>query len=145
MKYKKGFTLIELLTVVAIIGVLSTLVMGALGGAMAKGRDSKRLSSIKQLQNALELRYNDTNTFPTSADVHLSSSPLAGVLVPTYIKSIPVDPTKIDPNGFRYTTANTNYFYAIRMDFETRPACFVCGGRNIVGACRSSSTFFTPA
>jgi general secretion pathway protein G len=64
---KKGFTLIELLVVIAIIGLLSTLAVVALGSAREKARDSKRLSDVKQVQNALELYYNDQNEYPTAA------------------------------------------------------------------------------
>jgi general secretion pathway protein G len=63
---KKGFTLIELLVVVAIIGLLSTLSVVALGSARKKANDSKRLLDIKQVQTALELYYTDNNAYPTS-------------------------------------------------------------------------------
>lgn len=64
---KKGFTLIELLVVVAIIGLLSTLAVVALGSAREKARDSKRLADLKQVQTALELYYTDNNAYPTVA------------------------------------------------------------------------------
>ncbi len=64
---KQGFTLIELLVVVAIIGLLSTLAVVALGSAREKARDSKRLSDVKQVQTALELYYTDNNAYPAEA------------------------------------------------------------------------------
>ena len=61
---KKGFTLIELLVVVAIIGVLATVVLGALGSAKNKATDSAAVSSLKQLELALELYYLDNGEYP---------------------------------------------------------------------------------
>ncbi|HRY36429.1 MAG TPA: prepilin-type N-terminal cleavage/methylation domain-containing protein [Candidatus Magasanikbacteria bacterium] len=69
---KKGFTLIELLVVIAIIGLLSTLAVVSLGNARTKSRDAKRLSDIKQIQNALEMYFNDRNTYPNPTAVNLS-------------------------------------------------------------------------
>jgi prepilin-type N-terminal cleavage/methylation domain-containing protein len=71
---KKGFTLIELLAVIAIIGLLSTLAVVALGSARQKARDSKRLSDLKQVQTALELYFTDTNAYPAGTDLILGST-----------------------------------------------------------------------
>jgi prepilin-type N-terminal cleavage/methylation domain-containing protein len=79
--FKKGFTLIELLVVISIIALLSTLAVVSLNNARAKGRDAKRVSDIKQVQTALELRYADTTTYPTSvAGVDLGSAAAAKCL-----------------------------------------------------------------
>jgi prepilin-type N-terminal cleavage/methylation domain-containing protein len=66
-KNKKGFTLIELLVVIAIIGLLATLAVVALGNARQKSRDAKRVSDIKQIQTALELRFVEEDNYPTEA------------------------------------------------------------------------------
>jgi general secretion pathway protein G len=64
MKNKKGFTLIELLVVIAIIGLLSTLAVVALNNARQKSRDAKRVADVKQMQTALELYFNECNSYP---------------------------------------------------------------------------------
>jgi general secretion pathway protein G len=64
----RGFTLIELLVVVAIIGILSSVVLASLSSARAKARDSRRLSDMRQIQNALELYYNNTGHYPVNTD-----------------------------------------------------------------------------
>jgi len=67
---KKGFTLIELLIVVAIIGVLSSVVLLGLGPVQRQGRDARRLSDLREVQNALELYNNKLSSYPdmNSAD-----------------------------------------------------------------------------
>jgi prepilin-type N-terminal cleavage/methylation domain-containing protein len=79
-KTARGFTLIELLVVMAIIGLLSTVVLASLTTARKKGRDTKRISDVKQLQIALELYY------PTAINT-------ANLVTPGYIATVSTDPS----------------------------------------------------
>lgn len=63
---KRGFTLVELLITIGIIGILATVTAVSIGNARSKARDSKRLTEIKQIQNALTLYQNENQTFPNS-------------------------------------------------------------------------------
>ncbi|MCL5410361.1 MAG: prepilin-type N-terminal cleavage/methylation domain-containing protein [Patescibacteria group bacterium] len=66
MKHKyRGFTLIEILIVVAIIGILATVVMLSLSGAQAKSRDARRISDITGIKKTLGLYYTEKNSYPT--------------------------------------------------------------------------------
>ena len=64
--YKKGFTLVELLVVMAILGVLVTLVGGNFRSSQIRGRDAQRKSDLKQISNSLELFFNDYGFYPSS-------------------------------------------------------------------------------
>jgi prepilin-type N-terminal cleavage/methylation domain-containing protein len=61
---QKGFTLIELLVVIAIIGLLASIIFVSLTSARAKARDARRVATLHQLQNALELYYANTGSYP---------------------------------------------------------------------------------
>jgi len=58
-KLQSGFTIIELLIVIAIIGILATLVLTNFQGAQARGRDTVRTNDINSVYSKLEERYND--------------------------------------------------------------------------------------
>ena len=64
MKNFKAFTLIELLVVISIIGLLATLAVVALNNARKKARDARRLADMRQIQTALNLYYDEYNTWP---------------------------------------------------------------------------------
>ncbi|MBP9686556.1 MAG: prepilin-type N-terminal cleavage/methylation domain-containing protein [Candidatus Doudnabacteria bacterium] len=98
---QKGFTLIELLVVIAIIGLLASVVLLSLNSARAKSRDAKRMSDVRQIASALELFYNDNNSYPT---IGLTS------LVASYIGTVPTYPLPND--GTCGTTATAGAYMA---------------------------------
>ena len=99
----KGFTLIELLVVIAIIGLLSTLSVVALGSARQKSRNAKRVADIKQIQTALEVYFNDNDSYPPSVTFGTGSIATSGV---TYMSIVPSNPTPYDCTpGSEYTYA----------------------------------------
>ncbi|HEV7449585.1 MAG TPA: Ig-like domain-containing protein [Candidatus Paceibacterota bacterium] len=67
MPNKRGFTLIEILVVIAIIGVLATIVIAAVAGARHKARDAERLADVRALAHGLELYYDVHGHYPVMA------------------------------------------------------------------------------
>ncbi|MEX2411133.1 MAG: type II secretion system protein [Candidatus Paceibacterota bacterium] len=63
---QKGFTLIEMLVVVAIIGLLSSVVVVGLSGAREQARDARRVAETREVQNALELAYSSVDGYPVA-------------------------------------------------------------------------------
>jgi prepilin-type N-terminal cleavage/methylation domain-containing protein len=66
LRKESGFTIIELLIVIAIIGILATLVLTNFQGAQAKGRDTVRKNDINSLYQKLEEYYNENGSYPDS-------------------------------------------------------------------------------
>jgi len=101
MKNKKGFTLVEMITVLAIIGILTSIVIVSLDKVRSQSRDKKRMGDIKSLQLALENYYNRNGRYPNS---------LNDLVTPGVLAALPVDPS---------TNSTTTYKYS-RMDKATK-------------------------
>ena len=109
----RGFTLIELLVVIAIIGMLSSVVLASLNSARSKGRDARRLSDVQQLQTALEMYYNDHNSYPIHGWGDSSGSGTWNALqndLLSYISKLPKDP--LNTGGRPYSGGYTIAYYA---------------------------------
>jgi type II secretory pathway pseudopilin PulG len=70
------------LVVIAIIGILATIVSANLLTARQKARDAKRIADIKNIQLSLAVYYNDNLKYPTN---------IYTTLAPTYMASVPYD------------------------------------------------------
>lgn len=88
---QRGFTLVELLIVIAIIGVLTTLLMANFIGVRQRARDAQRKSDVRQIQAALELYRSDQGIYPSSLPSCKGqlTSPDGTVV---YMRSVPCDP-----------------------------------------------------
>ncbi len=139
----RGFTLIELLVVIAIIGMLSSIVLASLNGARIKGRDARRLADAKQIATALELYYGSgSNAYPTTiAGGTTVTASLGAVLAPTYIQSVPKDPSRTDNASTGYLYCSTDgQSYAILIDPEkTNKYCVEAQG--VSGNCSWATTY----
>lgn len=64
---KSGFTIVELLIVIVVIGILAAIVIVAYNGIQASARDSGRISTLKNLQKAIELYNAKEGRYPPIA------------------------------------------------------------------------------
>lgn len=99
----KGFTLIEMLIVIAIIGILSSMILVGLGSARAKARDSRRISDIRQIQNGLEIYYSNNQTYASGDSTALYAA----------ILNLPAD-----PQGPKYLYSGTSQSYQLGACLE---------------------------
>ncbi len=102
MTNNKGFTLIEMLVVIAIIGLLSSVVVIGLGGSRSKARDARRIADVQQIQNALELAYDPASGYPSG---------------------IPSGAPTTDPQGntYLYSPLTQNYKLGVCLENDQSP------------------------
>jgi general secretion pathway protein G len=108
----RGFTLIELMVVIAIIGLLATIVIPNVRNALDKGKRVTAQANISQIKNALDRYYLDASAYPTT-DQGLNALVAApsGGNVPhdwqgPYLDKIPLDPWG---NAFLYQSDGNTY------------------------------------
>ncbi len=111
LKKQGGFTLLELLIVIVIIGILAVLIIPNLISGPQRARDSQRKGDLHKIQTALELYYNDNNSYPTAGATTCTPS-VAGCLGTVltsggtpYAKSVPNDPK--GGQNYTYETSPT--------------------------------------
>lgn len=129
---RKGFTLIEMLIVIAIIGILASIVLVGLGPIQRQGRDSRRQTDLRQVQNALELYFNRCSHYPGTASCGpatggaVSWSALSQALTGATIgvSQIPNDPSSdggsIANRNYRYATDSVGSSYVLQAVLEDR-------------------------
>jgi len=123
---KRAFTLIELLIVITIIAIMIGAATYSWNNARMKGRDGKRKTDLKAVQQALEMYFQTNGKYPdssaaglircnvgTSAD--LSWGSLFSCNSITYMQQLPKDP--VSTNSYYYNNPNANS-YNLWADLE---------------------------
>ena len=140
-KFLKGFTLVELMVVIAIIGVLSSIVIANLNTARMRSRDTTRIADIKNIQSALEFYFDANRQYPPDLNTLVTSK---------YVNSI-TDPVN-KQQSYAYTTDNNYYYYhlgaaledssnAMLNSSDDRDCGLVGGGPSSGSSCFSSVTW----
>jgi prepilin-type N-terminal cleavage/methylation domain-containing protein len=109
----RAFTLIELLIVVAVLGVLATLVVIRFTGTQSSARDTRRQSDLKQYQNSLEVYAN------RSGSLYPVQSPavnVAAICVALGVPTCPDDPQGTNPYRYQSTASGASYVMWTRLE-----------------------------
>ena len=107
----RGFTLVEMLLVIAIIGILATIVGLAVSSARAKARDVQRVDAVKTIQTALMSFKIDQGRYPTEAEFASGSLIVTSTRgTTTYLVKIPSAPRVND--GVACASSTFNYIPA---------------------------------
>lgn len=132
-KFKFGFTLVELLIVISLVGTLAAGVAVVLNptAQLNKANDAKRKSDLKQIQNALEIYYNDNRSYPANSASNRIMSGAGqvnwGQSWAPYISSLPQDPNSA--KRYIYVSTGQSYFLYANLDQggSDPQACFTNG------------------
>lgn len=68
-RVRGGFSLLEMLIVIAILGLIATLVYNNLGGAMDKSKVATTRTQIGTTASAIELFHRDVGRYPTTQEM----------------------------------------------------------------------------
>jgi prepilin-type N-terminal cleavage/methylation domain-containing protein len=121
MKNQKGFTLIELLIVIAVIGILASVILVGLGPIQKQGRDARRISDLRQIQNGLELYYNAKGNYPDTGGSWVNFNTQIQTLrnaVPA-ISNIPDDPSQGE--NYKYSSNGSSYCLGAKLEDLNNP------------------------
>ncbi len=130
---RKGFTLVEMLIVIAIIGILASVVLVGLGPVQKKGRDARRISDLREVQTGLELSFNKNGSYPPSSDWTTLTNTLKAANIG--VSNVPDDPRA----GIHYLYASNGTSYVVAATLEdTNNAAF---NQSILGQPIAGMTF----
>ena len=83
MNNNKGFTIIEMMTVIAIIGILTTIAAPSFQRSVIRAKEASLRNSLFVLRDVLDQYYADHGDYPESLEVLTQTK---------YIRSVPKDP-----------------------------------------------------
>lgn len=122
---KKGFTLIELLIVIAIIGILASVVLVSLSGARTKARTAKTIADLRQINTSIQAYYSSVGSYPVSDGWQGYCSAYGGDLGTNWIPelttqgftsgSLPIDQRN---NGSCFDAASQYIYYSNGTDYK---------------------------
>lgn len=117
---KRGLVFVEMMVVLALVGLLLTVVVTSIGEAKKQARDSLRLVHVQEVSKALALYNLKHNRFPISKEV--TSLDESGVLAEELvgrdlIAKIPTDPLSPEYNYYYISNIRgTNYILSYCLE-----------------------------
>ncbi len=106
-----GFTIVELLIVIVVIAILAAITVVAFNGVQQRGRDSHRVSDVKQLHKALELFHAENGYYPARPEVFSATFRRDTLKIP---ESVVITPGTSNTIGYCWASTPNQYCYVPR-------------------------------
>jgi len=123
----EGFTLLELLVTIAILSILAAIGFGQYRTSQIKARDAQRKADLGNIARALEMYYNDYESYPLSDGGRISVDGVGldwGTEFSTteaiYMKALPKDPQDPD-HCYCYESDGSYYVIYAYLENENDP------------------------
>ena len=134
---REGFTIIELLAVLAVIGILTTIVVGGYRQTQRRGRDAQRKSDLKQMSQSLEVYLSDHATYPPSSvdgkimgcpaettECEWGSGQFSDATGNIYFVNLPAEPSSTQAYFYRAFDSNRKYQIFAWLENPKDQDCF---------------------
>ena len=79
----RGYTLLELIIVIAIIGILASIVLPAMKDTPLRAKESVLKTDLRTMRDVIDQYYADNGNYPPSLDALVEKS---------YLRAVPIDP-----------------------------------------------------
>jgi len=123
---QKGFSLTELMVAISIISTVGTITTAKLDNALSSARDANRKMNIRQVQTALNIYYDDFNSYPVYQTESKPSSEgweyIENILENQenqYISALPEDPLNEDKYIYKYWSDGQKFEITYELEDET--------------------------
>lgn len=137
-KNRNAFTIVELIVVITIIAILSGGAALSITANARNARDTRRKTDLQQIKSALEFyRSNQVNSnYPTFAQYQVQSGSnfTYPALVPTYLETMPIDPSSTQ-------TSVTNYLYTPSPSGCTNTGTSYCTSYTLSASLEDGTTY----
>lgn len=145
MKTEKGFTLIEMLVVVAIIGLLASVLLTALGPAREKAKDTRIVQEINQVRNLAETLYDgDYDALEALPKLTINNGDLAALANDIAAQGGELNIIKAS-DGTRYSAySKMNTMVGVEPNLKTNYYCIDSSGYSVFST-EEPSIFRCPA
>lgn len=118
IKKQRGFTIMELIVVIAVTGILASVVIANVGEGRKKARDAQRINDIEQIRLALRLYKEENGSYPNFDNgVEIGIGGAIDAMLAPHMSGVPKDPL---------TDSNVDYNYYYDSDIT----CNFDGGGN---------------